>query len=191
MKKYIFLFQLITPFFSNAQTLTEAISAKDTLLIAKLIKEGSDPNVLDSYGTSPLMNACRWANAEIVRTLLSNGATVDSPRSAKGRTPLIVACAYYSGITVCRLLIEHGADVNALTSANETALMLAASNAKVAVVDYLLEKGANPNLKDAKGKTALDYAIAADITEYIKSMKDTPIDKEAVIATLKKVTKQD
>ncbi len=178
-----FLIALSTSVFS--QTLKDALDKKDTVAALKLIKAGGDINAVDNNGTSPLMNACRWGDEPMVYFLLVNGATPDKPRSAKGRTALIVACAYYSGKTICGLLIDKGADVNAVTNAGETALMYAAQNAKVDVVMLLLKKGADPKLKDNAGKTALDYARSGEITDYvIKSNKDTRIDKLEVIKIL-------
>ena len=136
------------------------------------------------------MVACRWNDIPMIKLLLTNGAKPDEPRSAKGRTPLMVACAYYGGITATTLLTKSGADVNIASANGATALMLAAQNAKVDVVEHLLAKGADASKKDATGMTALDYAIKAEITDYtIQSNKDARIDKNATIAKLKSLSK--
>lgn len=167
------------------QTLTEALSSKDTAKAAQLIARGEDVNTLDRYGSSPLMGYCRWADAEMVHFLLWHGAKADEPRSPKGRTPLMITCAYYGGVSICAMLLDKGADVNAVANDGTTALMLAAQNAKIDVVELLLKRGAKPGMKDKSGKTALDYAKVADDSDYIKkSVKDTRIDKEAVIKLL-------
>ena len=62
--------------YSKAQTLAEALSKNDTILAAQLIEKGADPNATDANGSSLLMDACRWGNAEKVRFLLSHGANV-------------------------------------------------------------------------------------------------------------------
>ncbi|MCD6013184.1 MAG: putative multiple ankyrin repeat single kh domain protein [Flavipsychrobacter sp.] len=168
-----------------SQTLSEAISKRDTVAAVKLIKSGADVNAVDNYGTSALMNACRWADDTAVSFLLRHGATVDKPKSPKGRTPLMVACAYYSGKSICNMLIDRGADVNVAAQDCSTPLMVAAQSAKLDVVELLLKKGANPNAKDASGKTALEYAKNATELEYIKkSVKDCRIDKDETIRLL-------
>ena len=173
-----------------AQTLGEALSKRDTPAVVRLIKSGKDVNAVDNYGTSALMNACRWADDTAVSFLLRHGATVDKPRSSKGRTPLMVACAYYSGKAICLMLIEKGADVNAIAEGGVTPLMLAAQSAKFDVVELLLKKGANPNAKDARSKTAVDYAKSASELEYIKkSVKDCNVDKEGTITLLTRAMK--
>jgi len=88
------------------------------------------------------------------------------------------------------MLIQKGGDVNAAATDGTTALMLAANNAKLDVVDLLLKSGAKANVKDSQGNTALDYANKADVNEYlIKSVKDTRLDKQGTISLLMKAMK--
>jgi ankyrin repeat protein len=170
---------------SYAQTLQQALDKKDTVAALELLKGGSDINGMDSYGSSALMTACRWADEPMVSFILRHGATADNPKSPKGRTCLMIACAYYSGKSICRMLIDKGANVNAAANDGTTPLMLAAQNAKLDVVELLLKAGANPKAKDAAGRTALDYARKADVGDYRKqSVKDTRLDKDAVVKML-------
>ncbi len=170
-----------------AQSFSSLLSAQDSVAAAEMIKKGTDVNAADASGTTALMTACRWADLWSVSFLLRHGATADKPRSPKGRTPLMVACAYYSGKAICSMLIDYGADVNALSNEGITPLMLAAQNAKVDVIEVLLKKGANPGTKDQNGKIAYNYAETAEISDYLKkSVKDTRIDKTAAMILLSK-----
>jgi ankyrin repeat protein len=45
--------------------------------------------------------------------------------------------------------------------------MVASVNGNTEIVKLLLEKGANPTLKDKEGKTALDYAGNPDIKKLL------------------------
>ncbi|HRI21536.1 MAG TPA: ankyrin repeat domain-containing protein, partial [Panacibacter sp.] len=140
---------------------------------------------------SLLNSVCHYAGDDtlMVKFLLQHGAKPDEPRSPKGRTSLIVACAYYSGIPMCRFLLSYGANINAVTLDGTTALMMAAHNAKAGLVEYLIKMGADALAKDANGNTALVYAQRATVDEYIvKSMKDVKIDKDETVSILKKVT---
>ena len=113
-------------------------------------------NKADEYGTTVLMNVCRYGkDTGMGKFLLQQGAHSDSPRSPKGRTSLIVACAYYGDIPICSLLLSYGANINAVTLDGTTALMMAAHNAKAGLVEYLIKMGADPFAKDANGNTAL------------------------------------
>jgi len=57
-----------------------------------------------------------------------------------------------------RLLLEHGADVNAATSNGMTLLHQSVDRGE-AFVGLLIEKGARLDLKDSSGRTALDVAL--------------------------------
>jgi ankyrin repeat protein len=172
------------------QTLKEALSKKDTVLALSLIKKGANPNEQDANGTTLLMNACHFPDLATAGFLLRHGVTANQPRSPKGRTALMVACAYWCGTDMVKLLVTYKADVNATANDGTTALMLAASNEKQDVVDYLLAHGANPKARDEKGRTALDFAKAGKVEDYmVTSIKDTRFNRDAVIASLEKAMK--
>ncbi|MCG9911178.1 MAG: ankyrin repeat domain-containing protein [Flavobacteriales bacterium] len=170
---------------AKAQDIHSAVLKDDTLMVKEAIKNGADINARDKYGASPLMTAARWGNIPMVQFLLRNGATPDQPRSEAGRTALHVACAYYGGMQICKALIAAGADVNAVTQKGESPLMLAATNGKADVVELLLQRGADKQKKDNSGKTALDYARNAEVSDWTKNTnKDALIDKEKTIEIL-------
>jgi ankyrin repeat protein len=186
MKRFALLLWLMLTFnFSIAQDLNTAVLKNDTAMALEAIKAGTNINAVDKYGGTALHTATRWGNDTIVQFLLAHGAGVDTPRSAAGRTALMVTCAYYGGMKICSILLAHGANVNATAKNGTTALMLAASNAKADVVELLLAKGADKHLKDATGKSALDYAKQAAVSNWsINSNKDAVIDKERTIRAL-------
>ena len=191
MKLLIFsiIFLLIAPV-GHGQTIGEALKAKDTVLAASLIQKGADPNATDAQQTTLLMKACHFPDLLSASFLLRHGVKPDEPRSPKGRTPLMIACAYWCGLDMVKLLVDHGANVNAVANDGTTALMLAASNEKQDVIVYLLAHGAKASLKDANGKTALDFALAGKVEDYMAtSIKDTRFNKEAVIAALQATSK--
>jgi ankyrin repeat protein len=163
------------------------LDKKDTITALQIIKKGCKLDSLDSFGSSILMSSCRYTDdAFSANFLLNHGAKPDYPKSPKGRTALIITCAYYGGVSNCKVLLDHGADVNAVTVNGETALMLAASNAKSDVVTYLLSKGADPKLRDKSGKSALYYAKSAKIDEDMKkAMKCCEVSTEKTNATLR------
>ena len=188
MKIFLTFFLAIGLHFSaSSQTLKEAIDAKDTVLAAKLIKAGANPNAIDENGGTLLMNTCHFPDVPMASFLLRHGANANKPVSPKGRNALMVACAYWCGMDMVKLLVDFHADVNATDKDGMTALMLAAKNEKQDVVDFLLKHGAHAKLKDAKGQTALDYAKAGKVEDYmIKSIKDTRFSREAVMESLEK-----
>jgi ankyrin repeat protein len=69
------------------------------------------------------------------------------------------------------LLIEKGANVNAVNCIQETALMWATINGMTNIVKLLIEKGANVNAVNSSGNTALTLGVAFGKTEIIKILK--------------------
>ena len=77
-----------------------------------------------------------------------------------------------NGKTECvRLLIEAGANVNARSCNQSTALHCSAEDGYTEIVALLLKAKAEPNLKDSKGKTPLDFAIWNNHKEVIDLLK--------------------
>ncbi len=71
-----------------------------------------------------------------------------------------------------KVLLASGADVNKLGSKRRPAIHWAVEwFGGVPLVQYLLEKGANPLIKDAAGETALDIAHREGKTDVIKALE--------------------
>jgi len=100
----------------------------------------------NDFGVTPLLEASRNGDAPMVELLLGAGA---DPKRAhpEGETPLLSA-ARAGSVPVVKLLLARGVDVNHAEQFQQTtALMWAAAEGHLDVVDQLLEAGANPNLK--------------------------------------------
>lgn len=65
------------------------------------------------------------------------------------------------------LLLEAGAEVDAVTIKNDTALIFAAQKSQTEAAKLLLKKGARTDIKNDWGKTALDEARKAGATEIV------------------------
>jgi ankyrin repeat protein len=119
-------------------------------------------------GTTPFTRAARSADIELMHLLLDKGA--DPKLVGKdNQTPLMVAAgvAYNDHIRgseadaleAVKLCVSLGLEVNAATDKGETALHGAAHRGADSIAKYLLEQGANLNVRNKRGFTPLDIAM--------------------------------
>ncbi|KAJ9439520.1 hypothetical protein DIPPA_54612 [Diplonema papillatum] len=78
--------------------------------IIVLLEAGADPNTIDAYECTPLMDAVRCGNAVVVDTLVQGGAQID-PECGLRRNALYVAMQCQDSAIVS-LLTSHGATVS-------------------------------------------------------------------------------
>ena len=169
----------ITAFFAvaihaTAQDLYEVIAKGDTLALLELVEKR--PEVVNLKGdgiSSPLFFAVDQNQAGSVEILLRYGATVETEDSA-GRTPLFFA----RNSSVAKLLLEHGASVNHISSRG-TPLHSAVESRRRYVVDALIEHGADVSLgywEDVR-QYGLDSPIVAErhiSPLYLAAYNDDP-----------------
>ena len=130
-------------------------------IVYRLLESGVDVRAAGSTGATALHAAV--ADPALVQLLLATGAKVNA-RDVRGVTPLMSACAVHSESV--ERLIAAGAEVNATDNMGATPLMYAVSTMQagetVKAVRVLLKHGANPNLRDKQGRTALIRASGAE-----------------------------
>jgi ankyrin repeat protein len=131
---------------------------------------GAD-SVLD-IGTTPLLRAARAADLDAMRLLLARGALVDLPQVA-GVTPLMAAVGMGASsidtrgkfrtaeqaLAAAAVLVEGGAQVNAVDERGRTALHAAAAAGYTDAAVYLAMNGADLAAVDADGVGVVDAAL--------------------------------
>jgi ankyrin repeat protein len=108
-------------------------------------------------------------------TFFKQDKSIVNALNTHGFSPLILAC-YSNNKEMVYFLIENGADLN-YVSQEGTALMAVTVKGNIQFVDLLLQKGANPNLTNATGVTALIYAVQFNNTEIVKKLLENGADK--------------
>ena len=108
----------------------------------------------------PLHVAANFGLLDIMQRRISYGANVNMP-DEDGWIPLHFACSEIGGNVGLELLVQHGADVNALTMGKHTPLsLLTHSSGSPKLFQYLLDHGAKPEIPDEDGWTCLHRAAA-------------------------------
>ena len=159
-----------------------------TDIIKMLLARGADPNqvfdkkppqiqtqgtVVVPPGGYPFYRAVKAADLTVMRMLLDKGANAGLPIK-NGGTPLMLAAGggparaqeeevvdkagRADPVEVIRMILDGGADINAVNDQENTALHLAAQKGSDKIVQYLISRGARADLKNKLGKTAAELA---------------------------------
>jgi cytohesin len=125
-----------------------------------------DPNVVDDYGYTPLLEATWNGHDACIQTLVESGANPNVVNDY-GNTPLYQAS--WNGHEACvRVLLAAGADPNVVDYYGSTPLHPAASEGHESCVRELLASGADPNVADKTGETPLQCAVRQERTGCVK-----------------------
>jgi ankyrin repeat protein len=116
----------------------------------------ADLNEIHPNGSTPILTALDSSYIDILGELLAFGA--DPNRDANGALPLLNA-AEMAEPKCLSMLLEAGADPNKIRQSDgSNALMQAAYYGRTEAVTKLMERGAELELMDKAGNTAMDYA---------------------------------
>jgi ankyrin repeat protein len=126
--------------------------------VSVLLDAGASPNVVNNVHDTPLLIAIRAHDELSMTMLLRAGADVEAQSSDGHFLPIHVA-VMTNVPTITRLLINHGANVNAQTTKGVTPLMCAAELGYDTLIYLLHEHGANVHARSADSVTALHLAI--------------------------------
>jgi uncharacterized protein len=171
----------------NGARVRELLTADPSLAEAR-DKSGVSALMLSKYhGAHDATAAIRSARAELdvfeaatlgdadrLHELLHEEPSLIDARSPDDATALHFA-AFFTQPETARLLVDHGADVHAVspTFGNVTPMHSAAAGGSAEIVHLLLEAGADPNVRQNGGFTALhaaaqngDVAMARDLLDH-------------------------
>ena len=163
-----------TPGLCNRTPLMMASLSSSSALFETLISLGADVNAQRTNDkVTPLYLASCWNHYMAVRLLLENGADANIPCD-DGRSPLHIA-ASYGFFNVVRLLLDYGADVNIPDIDGYTPFHYAASQG-CNLIELLIEKVSNVNLRTKRGRTPLYIAVKNQHEQIIKLLLEHKAD---------------
>lgn len=146
----------------------------------------SNINKENSKGVTPLLEAIRKNDHEIIELLTEKGADINK-ESSNGATPLIEAITK-NNHELIELLIEKGADINK-ENVNDLSPILAAIRTKDhKIIELLLKNKANINIANSAGITPLIYAVKFEDQNIMKLLIEYGADINKPSSTKKRVT---
>ncbi|KAL9988256.1 hypothetical protein ACROYT_G002681 [Oculina patagonica] len=169
-------------------TLLHAASATNRPDVTQyLIYMGSDVNVLDKEGKSPLYY-CQ--SEEAAKMMVDAGAEVNHP-SILGKTPLHYACISNATPAVVKLLLQSGARVNAEDNIGNTPFLYACDMAYGCIdeeefannlpkINILIEHGADVHHINSKGENGLHVCSRSHTYEIVEILLKHGVDVNAL-----------
>jgi ankyrin repeat protein len=159
--------------FKRQLTPWEAACLGDAEQLNEFIK--NTPSLINTPspdGFSLLGYACFFSQENIAALLISKGADINSASKNSMKVAPLHSAAASSNYALCSLLLENGADINAVQQGGYTALHAAAQNGKTELVKLFLVNGADKNLLTEKGESAVSFAIAGSHMETARFIED-------------------
>lgn len=190
-----------------------AVSPNDPLntttgneIVRLLLDNGANPNMQLfirpagarggplSRGTTPLIVAASNGDLDMIKLLLEYGAEADLLQADRQSPVSALAGARAAPDVISEglhLLAEHGGDVNIMSSPHHlqrnrggAPLHFAARAGSEAAVRTLIELGADPDITDVDGLTALDHAMQRNQVPFLQMRRPANEGLAAVLREL-------
>jgi hypothetical protein len=149
-----------------------ALNNGDTRTVKEMLDLGVNPNHTDDCGRSFLYWAVYRGNRDAAELLVQKGAAVDSGTRSEGT--LLHLAARKGSVEIADMLLRLKPDLLGLKDSDgNTALHVAAENGYAEVAAFLIEKGADTNLKNFANRTPLFFAQKNshdDVAELLKPL---------------------
>ena len=132
-------------------------------IVRLLIDHGADADLENYYGETPFKLSVKYSKDIRIFKLLLKYSSVGSP--------ILYVCKHGSSpenIDMVDILIKSGADIEDRDNDGNTPLCLAAINGDLKLVRFLLNAGANKDVKNHSGKTPRQLTRKKSIKDLLK-----------------------
>ena len=164
--------------------LVSAIDRDDKLGVMLVISQGFPADVMDSNGSTMLMQAAKGGKVKVAQFLLDSGADPNMIAD-NGATALMLA-VNAGHLSTVQALLAGKADPNLRGPGVPPALTFAVAKGDIGIIQALIKSGASLNARDQKGYNALEFAFlnkSAPVLKYLRPFyraKATRLDLSAV-----------
>lgn len=189
----------------------KAIQSDDVKTVQALLQRGFDPNTVNTNGVTGLMLAVREPSLKVAEVLASspkvkaevrndNDESVLMLAALKGYLPLVKKLVerdadvnktgwtplHYAAsagqVGVIEYLLDNSAYIDAESPNGTTPLMMAAMYGSPQAVKVLIQAGADLNIKNQLGLSALDFAVRGN-RQNAKELIETGLQRESARST--------
>ena len=136
---------------SGATSFLRASMSADLEVMRILLAAGADPLKATDKDDGPAKQPFIGFNSGSTSPLMAAAGVGWREEISRGRVP--------DALEAIKLLLARGADINQANNAGNTPLIGAAIRGSPALVEFLLQHGANPAAKNGIGLTAMDVAM--------------------------------
>ena len=147
----------VTPIF-------HAATQQDSAVVATLLDLGADPRIAQQDGSTVLRAAVLGGSPTVLKMLLDRRTNANE-RTANMHGALIHLAVDAKSPEMVRLLIDHGAIIQATDQDGRTPLFQAAQMGQTEIVALLLKRGARVDTPDRFRRTPLHVAAAGGYLE--------------------------
>jgi ankyrin repeat protein len=147
-----------------------------------LLDHGADPNTKTQYGTTALI--AMGTEAALDRRLAAEYALTDPdvPAEAKAAVKKLIAAWPGKDAAIVKMLLAHGAAMDARDTRGDTALTSAAESGNAAVTEALLSAGDKPEQRGRDGLTPLMLAAGHGHADVVTALLRRGASTEATAA---------
>ena len=135
-------------------------------VLQAILDHAAEVNATDKDNATALILACQMGHVDAIHVLLKVGFDANIAYK-NGNTCLMYAVREDCSEEVLQALVDHGADVNATSKDNYTALIVALGKRHVDAIKVLLKAGSDTDIACENGATCLMAAVMADCSEEV------------------------
>lgn len=162
--------------------LYEAALQGHAKMVAFLVENGAGiyaPTYCGGFDSASTVAVFR-NRSSVLRALLDHGLDPNFDATKHGHSLLEIAASggSHSRLGVTKVLVEAGADLEALSAHSQTPLQTACKY-EPEVVRYLIEKGANSNVRGAGGHTLLQLAAIGGNIKVVEVLLELGFDQNS------------
>ena len=133
-------------------------------VVGRLLAHGAEVNAQDDTGRTALMYAALWARRSVIDALLDGGADINR-QDIRGVTALIYSTGESPKASEIGMLgrelstTPEGGNAPKWDAVKKAIRLAKAYHGRAEVIRHLLARGADPELRDDNGRTALEVAL--------------------------------